>query len=118
MKKFKDIVVMADFSSTGLWRKGKKSICGLMIEYEDLGLSKNLIKQFKAWANAYDKTFIGLAMGKHKTANKFDVDDIVTTGRGLATILQSKFPETKVWYYFEDYKGKMIKRPVKMWMGS
>ena len=45
---FKDIVIMADFGSTGLWRKSIKSMCGLMIDYEELNLSieKNYVRSF------------------------------------------------------------------------
>jgi len=105
---FKDIVIMADFGSTGLWRKGKKSMCGLMIEYEELGLDKPLIRQLKSWIIAYDRAFIDMASGRKKTANKFEVDKVNSMGQALKYTLQRKFPETRFWYHYEDYKGKMI----------
>ena len=108
--KFKDIVIMADFGSTGLWRLGKKSMCGLMIEYEELGLDKPLIRQFKSWVIAYDRVFIDMAAGRKKTANKFEVDKVNSMGQVLKYTLQRKFPEICFWYYYEDYKGKMIKQ--------
>lgn len=43
------IKVCPDFESTGLWGEDE-----MMIEYEELFMTKELIEKFKAWINFYD----------------------------------------------------------------
>jgi len=107
--RFKNIVVMADFGSTGLWRKSKNSLCGTMIEYEYLDLSENLIKRFKDWIQLYDKTFILLAIGETKSISKIKVEKVKKMGHELAIELKKKYPDLKILYYSEDCYGHTSK---------
>ena len=92
-----------------MWRKGEKSICGNMIDYDTLSLDKKLIKKFESWINAYDDAFMKLAVGDVKTANKFAVEKVNQIGYGLACTLKRLFPNISIVFYSENYKGKISK---------
>jgi hypothetical protein len=56
--KKKTLMVMADFSSSGIWQcSDNLDLGGGMIDFDELKLSPELIKQFEAWIDYYDTCF-------------------------------------------------------------
>jgi hypothetical protein len=96
----KHIRVFPDFSSSGIW--GYPG--GGMIEYEDLGISLELQKEFEDWIRFYDfectakKTFLVLKK-KEKVLNRRGIE--------LATKLKKELPKKIIYYWPEWSKGKM-----------
>jgi hypothetical protein len=96
MRKPKGVKIMPDFSSSGIWDLKD----GIMIEHEDLKLSRKLSKEFDEWIYYYDvshkKDFLGLKKGKAEKLN--------TWGRALAKKIKKLHPKLRVEYMGEDEK--------------
>ena len=88
-----EILIMPDFCSTGIW----DGTDGIMIDYEDLNLSKELIQQFIKWINFYDagykKDYSGL---KKQTIKPMNIE-----GMRLAKEIKKLYPFDKVIYKAE-----------------
>ena len=100
----KKIRVMFDFCSSGLWNMDDVKHGG-MIEYEDLKLPKDLVKDMEAWIYSSDrchsqKTFRLLA----KNVNK-----VHKAGIALAKRIKALHKDKKITYWGEGKNGKMIK---------
>jgi hypothetical protein len=100
--KFKRIRIMPDFASTGLWDQTKQPMktCGGMIEYDELKLSRELIKEFKVWIEYYEDSFdsnYSIKPGRARWFNRI--------GKGLAQKVKDKFPQTIVTYWGETSQG-------------
>lgn len=95
--KYKSIKIMPDFCSSGIW--DNKS--GIMIEFEDLAISKKLKKDFENWIQYYDdkctskKTYCVLKSKEQILNNK---------GRELAHKLKKEHINLEVWY-LPEYNG-------------
>jgi len=102
--KFKAIKICADFSSSGIWRGGKKDVSlGCMINYDELNLSKELQDEFHDWIMFYDEKC-------HDFNFKFTDDPVKIKklnewGMELAYKIAKLFPETLVSYVGEDEHG-------------
>lgn len=91
----KDVLVMADFSSSGLWILTERHIAaGGMIDYEDLSISKALEKEFESWIYAYE----GLWYNNYSSLKLDRLDKFNFWGRTLAIKLFEEIPEINVWY--------------------
>lgn len=53
----KTLLVEADFGSSGIWQCSNNNKSGGMIDFDELKLSLELIKQFEAWIYYYDTCF-------------------------------------------------------------
>lgn len=94
------LTVMADFCSSGIWRYET----GGMIDFEDLGIPKELIKAFEDWIEFYDD----------KCHNRPDysfkgsmADELNRRGRALAKKLKLALPGTLV-FYRGEISGDML----------
>jgi predicted nucleic acid-binding Zn ribbon protein len=88
---YKDVQVMADFSSSGLWRYKY----GGMIDYDSLPMSKELIKDFEKWIEFYDRkctSRINYCVLKEKE------EELNNRGRDLARRLKKEIPDIDVYY--------------------
>jgi len=106
VNKFKTIVVMPDFCSSGLWN-GKD---GIMIDYEELNLSKQLIKDFSNWINylydkGYKKDYSGLR-------NNW-VATVYEEGFRLAKELKKLFPDIKIIYKSEHTNLNFVEEVIE-----
>ncbi len=92
----KHIRVFPDFGSSGIW--GYPG--GGMIEYEDLGISLELQKEFEDWIKFYDFECTGKKYGvlkkKEKILNKIGIQ--------LANKLKRELPK-KIIYYWPERSG-------------
>jgi hypothetical protein len=98
MRKLK---VMPDFMSSGIWNMEWPDKRGLMIGYENLKISKNLIKEFEAWIRYYDTCF----KSDYSTFKKNKSKKLNDWGRQLATKLKKELPTVHVEYVGEDEMG-------------
>ena len=95
----KSIKVMPDFCSSGIWDYRT----GVMIDYEDLSISKDLKKAFKDWIEFYDtkctsKRTYCVLKSKEQILNK--------KGRELSCRLKKELPKTDVYHFAEHNNGK------------
>lgn len=109
----KNIVVLAELYSTGLWRKGKGCICGLMIGYDELDLPEKLIKEFEAWIEMHDKFFYKHALGDVKRISEKKSAEVNKESYRLSVELKKLFPDKNILMYQEDHKGD-ISGPVEI----
>jgi len=103
----KNIIVMAEICSTGLWRKGKGCICGNMIGYDELDLPEKLIKELKAWINKYDDAFYKFFLGKVKEIDEKLIEKINIEAYRIVIELKKLFPDKNILLYQENNKGNI-----------
>jgi hypothetical protein len=106
-RNFKAINVMADFSCSGIWEAHpefppKKRGVGGMIEYEELKISKELIKEFEAWELHYDTCF----KADYSTFKKGKAEKHNKWGKVLAEKLKKELPKTEICYWGEEPRAK------------
>lgn len=92
----KHIRVFPDFYSTGIWNYPGSG----MIEYKDLGISKELEKEFKDWILFYDNK----CTGKNYQVLKKKEKILNQRGRELAVKLKKELPK-KIIYYWPEWSG-------------
>lgn len=97
---FIELTVMPEFCSSGIWDDRT-----YMIDFEDLNLSPELIKEFEDWIDFYDRkchtkdiVFIS------KNANELN-----EKGKELAKKLKLLFPDTKV-FYRGEIENEMLEK--------
>ena len=100
---YKEIAVMADFTSSGIWRVIDGETRG-MIDFEDLGVSADLEKEFEDWITFYDDKC-------HERPDynfKPDMaDELNKQGLELAVKLKRELPDLKV-FYRGEIEGDML----------
>lgn len=101
--KYTEIAVMADFSSSGIWRviEGRT---GGMIDFENLGVPNDLQKEFDEWIEFYDDKCHARPDYKFK---KEMADELNKRGRILTGKLKKLYPTIKV-YYRGEIEGDML----------
>ena len=114
MRKFKKILVFPDFCSSGLWDGSDKH--HVMIEYEDLGLSRKLIKEFKHWVN--DMYDAGYRHRNYDGLRKKAVMPVYREGLRLAGEIKKLVPKTEVEYWGELYRCELKKVKINRSFGS
>jgi len=93
----KKIKVMPDFTSSGIWNDKT----GVMIDYEDLPISKQLANEFENWITFYDdcfeEDFTTFKPGKSKEMNEI--------GMKLAKKLKEELPNYEISFWEENESG-------------
>jgi len=97
------IRIMPDFESTGLWNQEDR---GVMFEFEDLYLPKELQVEFSNWIEFYD--------------NNYDLDHSILNqsekmnemGLELAKKIKALYPDDYVEYVGED--SKKVLKPIEI----
>ena len=108
MGKYKKILIFPDFSSSGIWNASDP--CHVMIDYEDLGLPKKLVKQFVHWIyrmydDGYKKDYSGLT--------KKAIKPVYEEGLRLSREVKKLFPDLEIEYWAEMGNCKLKKMKVK-----
>jgi hypothetical protein len=92
--KYKSLKVMADFTSSGIWNDEDN----VMVDYDELKISPELVKQFEAWIDFYDtcfkSDFFTFKKGKAKKMNEM--------GMWLAKELKKEMPKVVIYYWEEN----------------
>ena len=108
MRRFKKIKVMPDFCSSGIWENDfPRHVC--MIDYEDLGLPRKLVKEFEAWIELYDRGSRRNYDGLRQKA----VPVIYREGLRLAREIKRLFPKVEVEYWAELGRCKLKKMKIR-----
>jgi|WetSurMetagenome_2_1015567.scaffolds.fasta_scaffold538318_3 hypothetical protein len=103
---FKELTVMADFCSSGIW----KHETGGMIEFEDLNLPLDLIKEFEDWIEFYDCECHDIDLYFiEKMADKLNKQ-----GRILAKKLKVFLPNIKIFYRGENSNDMLKEEEIKL----
>lgn len=97
MNKVQIIKVMFDFCSSGIWNLKN----GVMIDYDEINISKELEKNFETWIDETDTEHTD----RETYFVKQNSEDIVNNrGRELARRLKREKPEFTIYYVPEYYK--------------
>jgi len=101
------IKVFPDFCSSGIWGHPD----GVMIDFEELSISKELQKEFEDWINFYDDECTGrpsycLLKKKEKVLNKRGIE--------LARKLKQELPNKTVYYWPELSGSKMGRKLIEV----
>jgi hypothetical protein len=102
--KYKEIIVMPEISSSGIWIKVEKDYTGRMIDFEDLNLPEDLVKEFEDWVLFYDND---CHVARHFRFKAEMADELNKRGRDLALKLKKVLPEIKV-FYRGEIDGDML----------
>jgi hypothetical protein len=93
--KYEKLIVMPDFSSSGIWNDHG------MIEFENLNLSEELIKEFEDWIEFYDVECHDYLDYSFKEEME---EELNKRGRELARKLKLLFPDIQIMYRGETKK--------------
>ena len=90
--------VMPDFTSSGIWGEDQDGKETCMVDFDELGISKELEQEFEKWIyfydSCFDKDYSFFKPGKAKIVNE--------TGFELAKKLKREFPNTEIWFWEEN----------------
>lgn len=95
------IKVMPDFCSSGIWNAAG----GGMIEYEDLKMPNDLIKDFEAWIDYYDKSWDK----NYSKPNPIRAKNFNRVGKELAQRLKNLHTNLEIYYVGENEDCKSSK---------
>lgn len=91
---------MADFSSSGIWNKNDS----VMVDHEELGLPKELVKEFDAWIEFYNTK---CHTPRHYAFKPEMAEELNNRGRELARKLKRYLPDIKI-FYRGEVEGDML----------
>lgn len=98
--KYGKLKVMADFCSSGIWRYET----GVMVDFEDSDIPKELIKSFEDWVEFYDSK---CHTPRHYAFKEEMAEELNNRGRDLAKKLKIALPNTQI-FFRGEISGDML----------
>lgn len=94
------LTVMPDFCSSGIWKKND----GSMVDFKELKLSADLIKEFEDWIDFYDRK---CHTPRHYSFLGEKAEELNNRGRVLAKKLKTVYPDIQI-FYRGEVDGDML----------
>lgn len=101
--KYKEIALMPDISCSGIW-KVEEGQTGVMIEFENLNIPRDLEKEIEDWIDFYDDN---CHESRHFHFKPEMAGELNRRGKELAKKLKKVLPDIKV-YYRGEVEGDML----------
>ncbi|MDD5650923.1 MAG: hypothetical protein PHF86_10990 [Candidatus Nanoarchaeia archaeon] len=109
MNKFTELTVMPDFCCSGIWTNNINST----VEFEDLCLPDELIKEFEEWINFYD-----YKCHEHDcftfTDDQNEIKKLNDKGKELAKKLKMLFSDIQIFYKGETSDKMLDKEEITL----